>query len=334
MPTVEDVSDAVRTHLLWQSARLTLREGATPFRSFGRISIRPRPYQLVPLLMALRINPIRLLIADDVGVGKTIEALLIARELYDRGEIKRLAVLCPPYLCEQWQKELSEKFNMDAVIIRSGTIGQLERKTPPGKTVYQHFPFQVISIDFLKSERNKHPFLIHCPELVIVDEVHGATERLDNPQQQQRHRLLKEIIERKDPHLLLLTATPHSGIETAFRSILSLINSQFGEWDTNFLTEEQRDILAKHFIQRTRKDIVNEWEEGRNLFPERITADYTYNLSPSYMKLLAETYDFCSGIVRTGESLDQRRRRVRYWGALSLLRCVMSSPEAAIKALR
>ncbi|HPM81007.1 MAG TPA: helicase-related protein [Candidatus Anammoximicrobium sp.] len=82
----------------------------------------------MPLLMSLRLDPVRILIADDVGVGKTIEALLTARELLDRGEIKRLCVLCPPYLCEQWQKELSEKFNLESVIIRSGTVGQLAKK--------------------------------------------------------------------------------------------------------------------------------------------------------------------------------------------------------------
>ena len=95
LPTPQDVSDAASAHLLWQAARLTLREGASPLRSLGRISIRPRTYQFVPLLMALRLDPVRLLIADDVGVGKTIEALLIARELWERREIKRLAVLCP-----------------------------------------------------------------------------------------------------------------------------------------------------------------------------------------------------------------------------------------------
>ena len=125
LPTADDVADATGAHLLWQAARLTLREGAAPFRSLGRISIRPRSYQFVPLLMALRLDPVRLLIADDVGVGKTIEALLIARELIDRGEIKRLCVVCPPSLCEQWQRELAEKFNLDAVVVRSGTVGQL-----------------------------------------------------------------------------------------------------------------------------------------------------------------------------------------------------------------
>src|SRR4051794_16237421 len=155
LPSPADMADAASTHLLWQAARLTLRDGATPFRSLGRVSVRPRIYQFVPLLMALRLDPVRLLIADDVGVGKTIEALLIAREMLDRGEIKRLCILCPPYLCDQWQKELAEKANLEAVVIRSGTVGQLDRRKPASVSIYRHFPVQVISIDFVKSDRNR-----------------------------------------------------------------------------------------------------------------------------------------------------------------------------------
>jgi SNF2 family DNA or RNA helicase len=101
LPALNSPGDARSVRLLWQAARLLLREGAAPFRSFFRISVRPRTYQLVPLMMALRLDPVRLLIADDVGVGKTIEAGLILRELLDRGEVRRFAVLCPPYLCYQ-----------------------------------------------------------------------------------------------------------------------------------------------------------------------------------------------------------------------------------------
>ncbi len=333
LPTAADMADAASAHLLWQAARLTLREGATPFRSLGRISVRPRIYQFVPLLMALRLDPVRILVADDVGVGKTIEALLIARELFDRGEIKRICVLCPPYLCEQWQKELSEKFNLDAVVIRSGTVRQLERPTAGRSSIYQYYPLQVASIDFLKTDRNKHQFLHFCPDLVIVDEAHGsAVSAESNPGQHHRHQLVSEIAAKENQHIILLTATPHSGVESAFRSLLAFLRPEFAGWDTSSLSEPQRIELAKHFVQRTRRDIEHDWE-GDHCFPERKSSDEIYRLSPAYQKLFAETYAFCSEIVQSGQTLDKRHQRVRYWGALALLRCVMSSPAAAVAAL-
>ena len=332
-PSAKDLSDSGSSLLLWQAARLTLRDGASPIRSLGKISIRPRTYQFVPLLMALRLDPVRLFIADDVGVGKTIEALLVARELFDRGEIRRMAVLCPPYLCDQWEKELRQKFNLDAVVIQSSTIARLERHLPPSQTVYQRYPVQVISIDWVKSHRNKHQFLQFCPELIIVDEAHGAAEAGEgNTGQQQRHRLLQEIAKDEKRHLILLTATPHSGVETAFRSLLGLLRPEFRHWDTGSLTDEQRKELARHFVQRTRSDIKEHWE-GAVCFPQRINQDKTYSLSDAYRNLFNKTYNFCSEIVQSGEGLKRRERRVRYWGALALLRCVMSSPAAALAAL-
>lgn len=334
LPTVNDLSNAVGAHLLWQAARLTLREGATPFRSLGRISIRPRTYQFVPLLMALRLDPIRMLVADDVGVGKTIEALLIARELYDRGEIKRLCVLCPPYLCEQWQKELSEKFNLDAVLIRSGTVNQLERRIPPGAgSIYSYYPIQVISIDFVKGDRKRDNFLQHCPDFVIVDEAHGAASASDsNNNQQQRHALLKDLASLPDRHLVLLTATPHSGVSEAFSSLLGLLRQEFSRYEVGKLGEAQRIELARHFVQRTRKDIEKDWESD-HCFPTRDPSDETYKLSGAYRDLFQKTYEFCTDLVRTSQSLGKRQQRVRYWAALALLRCVMSSPAAAVAAL-
>jgi superfamily II DNA or RNA helicase len=333
LPNDQDVRDAASAHLLWQAARLTLREGATPFRSLGRISIRPRVYQFVPLLMALRLDPVRLFIADDVGVGKTIEALLVARELFDRSEIRRFCVLCPPYLCDQWEQELRDKFNFEPVVIRSGAVGALERSVPAGKSIYEHFSCQVISIDWVKSDRNKHQFLQFCPDMVIVDEAHGAAEAsARSAGQQERHHLLRQIAQDAQRHLILLTATPHSGIEEAFRSLLGLLKPEFRDWNLARLEESQRVALARHFVQRTRRDIEQGWESGP-CFPLRETADETYQLSPRYRQLFEQTYAFCSEIVRTGEQLEARRRRVRSWAALALLRCVMSSPAAAFAAL-
>lgn len=332
-PTADDLSDAAGAHLLWQAARLSLREGAAPFRSLGRISIRPRAYQFVPVLMALRLDPVRLLIADDVGVGKTIEALLIARELLDRGEIKRLAVLCPPYLCDQWQTELAEKINLEAVVVRSGTVNHLERAKTGPESLYRFYPLQVISIDFIKSDRNKHAFLQDCPEFVVIDEAHGsAVADPSRKSQHERHALVSEIASRPGQHLVLLTATPHSGIESAFQSLLGFLKAQFSSWMISDLGEERRIELARHFVQRTRKDIEKGWE-SELCFPRRDPSDETYALSPALRRLFDATYAFCTDIVRTGRTLEERRRRVRYWGALALLRCAMSSPTAAVEAI-
>ena len=247
---------------------------------------------------------------------------------------KPLCVLCPPYLCEQWQKELSEKFSLDAVIIRSGTVSQLERRIPAGAgSIFSYYPFQVVSIDFVKGDRKRDNFLQHCPDFVIVDEAHGAASAAGtNANQQQRHELLKDLAASPTRHLVLLTATPHSGIPEAFRSLLALLRPEFASYEITALTEPQRIELARHFVQRTRKDIEKDWE-AEHCFPKRVPSDEHYRLSDAYGNLFQKTYEFCTELVRTGQSLGKRQQRVRYWAALALLRCVMSSPAAAIAAL-
>lgn len=143
-PDPQTASDATGVTTLFDAARLSLRSGAAPFRSLGRISVVPRPYQFVPLIMALRLDPVRLLIADDVGVGKTIEAAMIAREMLDRGLAKRLAVLCPAHLCYQWERELSEKFGLEAAVIQPSRMARLERDLPrQDLSVYEHYRYLV-----------------------------------------------------------------------------------------------------------------------------------------------------------------------------------------------
>jgi SNF2 family DNA or RNA helicase len=94
--------------------------------------------------MALRLPVVRLLIADDVGIGKTIEAGLILRELIDRGEADRFAVLCPPHLVEQWTGELNAKFDLDAVAVTASSAPRLERGLPPSQTLFDAHPYTQI----------------------------------------------------------------------------------------------------------------------------------------------------------------------------------------------
>src|SRR3954464_7207821 len=125
LPTGDQTATQDGASLLSEALRLSLRRGAGPFRSAARLGFEPRAYQLVPLLMALRLPVVRLLIADDVGIGKTIEAGLILRELIDRGEASRFSILCPPHLVEQWTGELNAKFDLDAVAVTASSAPRL-----------------------------------------------------------------------------------------------------------------------------------------------------------------------------------------------------------------
>jgi superfamily II DNA or RNA helicase len=338
LPTRDDLGDFVSGRLLREAARLSTRAAAGPFRSFGRIAAEPRPYQLVPLMMALKLDPVRLLIADDVGIGKTIEAAILARELLDRGEIRRLAVLCPPHLAEQWQRELAEKFHIDAELVLSGTIQRLERDLPVGVSVFDRHRFTIVSTDFIKTPRRAEDFVIKCPELVIVDEAHGCTLTGGVGRgRQQRFDLLRRIAESKSRHLVLVTATPHSGNEDAFRSLLSLLDDEFANLPTDLDKAGRESIrrkLARHLVQRRRKDIEH-YLDTETFFPKRYDKkpEPTYTFSKEYRALFDDILAFARAFVSESDGTE-RRRRVRYWSALALLRCVSSSPAAAAATLR
>jgi superfamily II DNA or RNA helicase len=335
VPDPEAVQDHTAARLLMEAARLSLRSGAGPFRCLGRLSVRPRPYQLVPLLMALRLETLRLLVADDVGIGKTIEAGLIAREFLDRGEVQRLAVLCPPHLCDQWQRELREKFHIDAVVVRSGTVSRLERSLPAGDHhIFGFYRHIIVSLDYAKSDRRRASFLTHCPDLVIVDEAHTCARPSGRSESQQmRHQLVREIADRPGQNLLLLTATPHSGLEESFLSLLGLLKPDLEQYDLEHLSENQRIELARYFVQRRRAD-VKQWLGDNTPFPDRDPLEQPYKLSPEYRTLFENVYNFARGLVQTTtQEMTYAQRRGRYWSALAIIRCVMSSPETAIATL-
>lgn len=315
--------------LLRDALMLKLRAGAGPFRSFGNLAIEPRAYQLVPLMMALKHDTIRLLIADDVGIGKTIEGGLIAREILDRGEIHRLTVLCPPHLCEQWQQELSNRFHIQAVVVRSSTAARLERSLPAGSSVFTEYPFTVVSLDYIKSKNRRDAFAEQCPDFVIVDEAHTCSR--SGKGRQQRYELLRDLASNDERHMVLLTATPHSGDEEAFYNLLTLLDQQFAQLkDVTNAEHPVRKKLAEHFVQRRRQDI-KEWQEG-SLFPERYTAEATYKLSGEWNDIFSEVLDYAKELVER-EQEGTLKARMNWWAALALLRCISSSPQAAVKAL-
>ena len=330
-PDPESAGDFSGARLLRDALRLNLRNGAGPFRSMGRLSVVPRPYQFVPLIMALRLDPVRLLIADDVGVGKTIEAGMIARELLDRGTVRRVGVLCPPHLCEQWEEELRTKFNIDTAVIQSSRISRLERAMPRSDvSLYQHYRNLVVSIDFVKSDRNRQHFLDNAPDLIIMDEAHTAARPRGGRgvAQQQRYALARDLAKDPNRHVILTTATPHSGIEEGFRSLLGLLNPDFDSSEDADLPKAE---LTPHLIQRKRADLKR-WLDVDTPFPERQAVERSYRMSADYHRLYQDILNYCREHVAS-KGMAEQRQRVRYWAALSILRCVLSSPRAARAAL-
>lgn len=332
-PGVEDLGDFARARFLHDASRLAFRSGAGPFRSLARISFRPRSYQMVPLVMALRQDTVRLLIADDVGVGKTIEALLIVRELLDRRKIRRFAVICLPHLCDQWQQEIRDKIGVEAVVIRSNTQARLDREIHGDTSVYQFYPFQVLSIDYIKSDARRATFINECPEFVIVDEVHScARPQGASASQMQRHSLVRDIADKSAQHLVMLSATPHSGKPEEFGSLLGLLDPAFEHVDVATAPQAERQRLARHFIQRRRQEIER-WMSEDTPFPKRDSGEFDYDLSGPYLAFFDKVLDFARNLV-AGDTAPDRQKRVHYWTALGLLRGVMSSPAAGVAMFR
>ncbi len=336
LPDPAQAGDFRSCRLLREAARLAVRSGAGPFRCLARIGVDPRPYQIVPLLMALRLDPVRLLIADDVGIGKTVEALLILRELLDRGEIRRATVLCPPPLAEQWQREMDSKFHLEAELVLPGTATRLERAVPMGQSLFDRYPLTVVSLDFIKSERRRDEFIRSCPELVIVDEAHTCAQGYEGRgPRHQRHELVRQIAQDKARHLILVTATPHSGKEEAFLSLLSLLDPSFAGLSGDLAEESrktERRRLARQFVQRRRGDI-RQFLQTDTPFPEREEREQSYRLSAAYRKLFDRAFAYALETVSAQEG-GAFARRVRWWSVLALLRSLASSPAAAAATLR
>jgi superfamily II DNA or RNA helicase len=337
LPDPHALGDYRSCRLLRDAVRLGFRASAGPFRSFAHLGVEPRPYQFVPLLMALKLDPVRLLIADDVGIGKTVEACLVGRELLDRGEIERIAVLCPPHLAEQWQVELREKFHINAVLVLASTATQLERTCRFGESIFERYPFVIVSTDFIKSDRRRDEFLRTCPECVIVDEAHTCTDAGGGRGgRQQRYDLVASLAADDTRHLVLVTATPHSGNETAFRSLLSLLKREFAALPddlTGAQHEQERRKLAAHFVQRRRGDIRAYLQEDTP-FPERKESEQYYTLTPEYRRLFERVLNYARETISDPADGNKHRQRVRWWSALALLRSLASSPAAAAATLR
>ncbi|MGH9131069.1 MAG: helicase-related protein, partial [Acidimicrobiales bacterium] len=333
LPDPAKLGDFRSAGLLRDAMRLGFRSSAGPFRSFGTLAFEPRPYQLVPLLMALRLDPVRLLIADDVGTGKTASALMVVAELLAQGDARRLAILCPPHLALQWQAEMHDKFHLEAELVLPSTASRLERGCRVGQSLFDRHDVTVVSTEFIKADRRREEFLQSAPGLIVVDEAHTCAGAGEGRSHHQRHELVAALAADPKRHLLLVTATPHSGKEDAFRSLLALLDPSFAELPEDLGGEanaRHRRRLARHFVQRRRADLAAFVDDTP--FPDRLEAEETWTLGPEYRALFERSLAWASEVVRD-DTGGRHRQRMRWWAALALLRSIASSPAAAAATL-
>ena len=168
-------------------------------------------------------------------------------------------------------QELETKFSIPVTPVTASAAARLERDLPNTTSIFEAYPYTVVSLDFIKSERRFFDFKRACPEMVVVDEAHSAVS--GGRGRQRRYELVRSLADDRERHLILLTATPHSGNEAAFHNLLGLIDKEFATLP-DLPDEAQRGLrekLAAHFIQRRRRDI-DAWHEP-GLFPQHETSE-------------------------------------------------------------
>jgi superfamily II DNA or RNA helicase len=249
--------DAVRWGAIASADQRSLQ---APFRS----GITIEDYQLEPLVRALRMPRTTLLIADDVGLGKTIEAGLVVQELLLRHRARTVLVVCPASLQRQWRDELQDKFGLEFRIVDRTLLGELRRSRGVGANPFAHFPRLIVSVDWLKGELGMrllrevlpaHPEIPRRYDVLIVDEVHNCAPAgtgggyARDTLRTQAIRTLAAHCE----HRLFLSATPHNGYDNSFAALLELLDPH--RFARAILPP--RDAIQQVTVRRLKSELVD-----------------------------------------------------------------------------
>ncbi len=243
-----------------------------PFRS----GIHVQDYQLDPLVRALQMPRVNLLIADDVGLGKTIESGLVAQELVLRHRARRILILCPAGLQVQWREQMRDKFGLDFRILDSALMRDLRRQRGIHVNPWGHHPRLIVSMDYVKRTRPMHLFrqatrrsdgriLPRWGDLLILDEAHNVAPSgtANYVKASDRTKAIREIVQHFE-HKLFLTATPHNGYQDSFTALLEMLDDQ--RFARGVMPEP--DQLHQIMIRRLKSELKKNWD-GSSRFPER-----------------------------------------------------------------
>lgn len=281
-----------------------------------KAAMDPVPYQLDPALQALKQNRQRILIADAVGLGKTLEAGILMTELMRRGRGKRILVLTLKSMMTQFQKELWNRFTIPLTRLDSAGLQRVRNNIPGNHNPFYYYDKSIISIDTLKQDNEYRRHLERAYwDIIVIDEAHNVAERGTSSQRAQ----LAQLLAGRSDTLIMLSATPHDGKARSFASLMNMLDPTAISDPEDYAREDYRDKGL--VIRRFKKDIRDQVKQE---FKERVVKDIYLDASlqeeAAYQALLDVPFTY-----RGEHSAERNGQLVR----IGLQKALFSSPAAA-----
>jgi superfamily II DNA or RNA helicase len=325
-------ADGATFKLASEARRIQLAHLFDPFAAVATATIEPLPHQIEAVYnRLLPLQPLRFLLADDPGAGKTIMSALYVRELMLRGDLDRCLVIAPGSLVEQWQEEMDEKFDLHFDILSRDMVEAARTGNP-----FQERKLLIARLDQLsRSEDLQAKFAITDWDLVIVDEAHKMSAHLYGDEVKRTLRFeLGELVRDRTRNLLFLTATPHNGSNDDFLLFMSLLDP---DRFAGRLRHARKLPDVSDLMRRYVKENLLTFD-GKRLFPERRAITVNYDLSTDEQRLYEAVTSYVKEGMGRAQAMEQggdRRRGLAVGFALAALqRRLASSPEAIYQSLR
>ncbi len=300
-----------------------------PMMAVHTSNVEPLPHQITAVYESmLPRQPLRYVLADDPGAGKTVMAGLLIRELLMRADAKRILIVAPGSLVEQWQDEMFEKFGLSFTLFSREQVEQTRGGNP-----FDSVDLMVARVDQLsRNEDLQEKLRLSHWDLIVVDEAHKlSASYFGNKVNKTKRFLLGELLGSITRHFLLMTATPHNGKEEDFQLFMSLLDSDrfYGKF-----RDGARKVDVSDLMRRMVKEEMLRFD-GSKLFPERRAYTTNYRLSDTEANLYAAVTDYVKTEMNNADKLEDGARKGTVGFALTALqRRLASSPEAIYQSLK